>query len=104
MMFAVIKASGFQFVVTKGEKIKIPAAIGEKGKEIEFDKVLMLKDNGGTVVGQPYVKGAKVKGVVRECGRLPKVVVFKFKKKEKYRRKKGHHQDFCEVEITDILK
>jgi large subunit ribosomal protein L21 len=103
-MFAVIKASGFQFVVTKGEKIKIPAVIGEKGKEIEFDKVLMLKDDGETVVGRPYVKGAKVKGVVRECGRLPKVVVFKFIKKEKYRRKKGHRQDFCEVEITDILK
>lgn len=103
-MFAVIKASGFQFVVTKGEKIKIPAVIGEKGKEIEFDKVLLLKDDGETVVGRPYVKGAKVKGVVRECGRLPKVVVFKFIKKEKYRRKKGHRQDFCEVEITDILK
>jgi large subunit ribosomal protein L21 len=103
-MFAVIKASGFQFVVTKGEKIKIPAVIGEKGKEIEFDKVLMFKDNGETIVGRPYVKGAKVKGVVRECGRLPKVIVFKFIKKEKYRRKKGHHQDFCEVEITDILK
>lgn len=103
-MFAVIKASGFQFVVTKGEKIKIPGAVGEKGKEIEFDKVLMLKDDGETVVGRPYVKGAKVKGVVRECGRLPKIVVFKFIKKEKYRRKKGHHQDFCEVEITDILK
>ncbi len=103
-MFAVIKASGFQFVVTKGEKIKIPAVIGEKGKEIEFDKVLMLKDDGETVVGRPYVKGAKVKGVVRECGRLPKVIVFKFIRKEKYRRKKGHRQDFCEVEITDILK
>lgn len=103
-MFAVIKASGFQFVVTKGEKIKIPAVIGEKGKEIEFDKVLMLKDDGETVVGRPYVKGAKVKGVVRECGRLPKIVVFKFIRKEKYRRKKGHRQDFCEVEITDILK
>lgn len=103
-MFAVIKASGFQFVVTKGEKIKIPAVIGEKGKEIEFDKVLMLKDDGETVVGRPYVKGATVKGVVRECGRLPKVIVFKFIRKEKYRRKKGHRQDFCEVEITDILK
>jgi large subunit ribosomal protein L21 len=103
-VFAVIRASGFQYVVTKGEKIKIPAAIGEKGKEVEFDRVLMLKDNGDTVVGRPYVAGAKVKGVVRKCGRLPKVVVFKFIKKEKYRRKRGHRQDYCEVEITDILK
>lgn len=103
-MFAVIKTKGFQFVVTKGEKIKIPAVIAEKGEEVEFDKVMMIKDNGKTLVGKPYVKGAKVKGVVKECGRLPKVVVFKFIRKEKYRRKRGHHQAFCEVEITDILK
>ncbi|UCF70789.1 MAG: 50S ribosomal protein L21 [candidate division WOR-3 bacterium] len=103
-MFAVIKTSGFQYVVTKGEKIKIPAALGEKGTEVEFDKVMMIKGNGDTVVGRPFVKGAKVKGVVKECGRLPKVVVFKFIKKEKYRRKRGHHQNFCEIEITDIIK
>ncbi|MGD9379085.1 MAG: 50S ribosomal protein L21 [candidate division WOR-3 bacterium] len=103
-MFAVIETKGFQFVVTKGEKIKIPAIIAEKGTEVEFDKVMMIKDNGKTLVGKPYVKGAKVKGVVKECGRFPKVIVFKFKRKTKYRRKRGHRQSFCEVEITDILQ
>lgn len=103
-MFAVIETKGFQFVVTKGEKIKIPVIIAEKGKEVEFEKVMMIKDDGKTLVGKPYLKGAKVKGIVRECGRLPKIIVFKFIRKEKYRRKRGHHQDFCEVEITDILK
>ncbi|KPL14789.1 hypothetical protein AMJ74_02715 [candidate division WOR_3 bacterium SM1_77] len=103
-MFAVIETKGFQFVVTKGEKIKIPAIIADEGKEVEFDKVMMIKDDGKTLVGKPYVKGAKVKGIVRECGRLPKIIVFKFIRKEKYRRKRGHHQAFCEVEITDILK
>ena len=103
-MFAVIRTNGYQYVVSKGEKITIPASIGEKGKEVEFDKVMMLKDNGGTQVGRPYVEGAKVKGIIRECSRLPKVVVFKFTRKEKYRRKRGHHQDYCEVEITDIIK
>ncbi len=103
-MFAVINTNGVQFVVTRGERIKIQANLGEKGKEVEFDKVMMIKDNGDTVVGRPFVEGAKVKGVIRECGRLPKIVVFKFIRKEKYRRKRGHHQDFCEVEITDIIK
>jgi large subunit ribosomal protein L21 len=103
-VFAVIETKGFQFVVTKGEKIKIPAIIAEKGTEVEFDKVMMIKDNGKTLVGKPYVKGAKVKGVVKECGRFPKVIVFKFKRKTKYRRKRGHRQSFCEVEITDILQ
>jgi large subunit ribosomal protein L21 len=103
-MFAVINTNGVQFVVTRGEKIKIQANLGEKGKEVEFDKVMMIKDNGDTVVGRPFIEGAKVKGVIRECGRLPKIVVFKFIRKEKYRRKRGHHQDFCEIEITDIIK
>jgi len=103
-MFAVIETKGFQFVVTKGQKIKIPALIAEKGKEVEFDKVMMIKDDGKTLVGKPYVEGAKVRGIVKECGRLPKVVVFKFIRKEKYRRKRGHHQSFCEVEITSIQK
>ncbi|UCG29658.1 MAG: 50S ribosomal protein L21 [candidate division WOR-3 bacterium] len=103
-MFAVINTNGVQFVVTRGERIKIQANLGEKGKEVEFDKVMMIKDDGDTVVGRPFVKGAKVKGVIKECGRLPKIVVFKFIRKEKYRRKHGHRQDFCEVEITDIIK
>lgn len=103
-MFAVIETNGYQFVVTKGEKIKIPAVLGEKGKELEFDKVMMLKDDSNMEVGRPFVQGARVKGVIRKCGRLPKVIVFKFTRKEKYRRKRGHHQDFCEVEITDIVR
>jgi len=103
-MFAVINTNGVQFVVTRGERIKIMANLGETGKEIEFDKVMMIKDNGETVVGRPFVKGAKVRGVIRESGHLPKVIVFKFRRKEKYRRKRGHRQDFSEVEITDIIK
>ncbi len=103
-MFAVIKANGYQYLVSKGEKITIPARIGEVGKKVEFNQVLMIKDNGKTTFGQPYIKGAKVKGVVKTQGKLPKVIVFKFKRRLKYRRKKGHRQDFSEVEITDITK
>jgi len=103
-MFAVIKTNGFQFLVSKGEKITIPALVGEVGKEVEFDQVLMIKDNGNTTVGRPYVKGAKVLGMVRKQGRLPKVIVFKFKRRIKYRRKRGHRQDYSEVEITQIAR
>jgi large subunit ribosomal protein L21 len=103
-MFAVIRTKGFQYLVSKGESIIIPARIGEVGKRVEFDQVLMIRDNGNTTFGQPYVKGAKVKGVIKNTGRLPKVIVFKFKRRLKYRRKKGHRQDFSEVEIIDIVK
>ena len=103
-MFAVIKTKGYQYLVKKGEKITIPALIGGAGSEVEVDKVLMLKDNDNTKVGTPYVEGVKVKGIVKQSGKLPKIIVFKFTRREKYRRKKGHRQDFTEVEITDIIR
>jgi large subunit ribosomal protein L21 len=104
VIFAVIKTNGYQYLVSKGEKIIVPASIGKTGKEIVFDKVLMIKDKTGPVFGQPYIDGSKVKGIVREQGRMPKVVVFKFRRRKKYRRKTGHRQDFSKIEITDIVK
>ncbi|MEO0096304.1 MAG: 50S ribosomal protein L21 [candidate division WOR-3 bacterium] len=103
-MFAVIKTNSYQYVVSKGDKVIIPAVLGESGKEIEFDKILMIKDESGVLVGKPYVEGAVVKGVIRKTGKLPKVMVYKFIRRENYRRKKGHRQLFSEVEITDIIK
>lgn len=103
-MFAVIRANGYQYLVSKGEIITIPAHIGELGKEVEFDKVLMIKENTNTLFGKPYLDGSKVKGIIRKHGRLPKIVVFKFRRRKKYRNKKGHRQDFSQIEITDIVK
>jgi len=103
-MFAVIRTNGYQYVVAKGESIKIPARIGEPGKNIEFDKILMLKDNDNTLIGKPYVEGVKVKGTVKKHGRFPKAIIYKFTRRENYRRKRGHRQDFTEVEITDIAR
>lgn len=103
-MFAVIRTKGYQFLVRKGERIKIPVRMANVGTRVVFDQVLLVKDNSATVVGQPYVEGAKVKGIVRETGKSSKVIVYKFKRRKKYRRKRGHRQDFCEVEILDIEK
>ncbi|MGB9721369.1 MAG: 50S ribosomal protein L21 [bacterium] len=102
-MFAVIKTNNHQYVVSKGEKIIIPENIGNSGKEVEFNKILMIKDEQGVHIGKPYIQGASVKGVIKKVGKLSKVIVFKFIRRENYRRKKGHRQAFTEVEITDIL-
>jgi len=103
-VFAVIKTNSYQYVVSKGDRVIIPALLGETGKEVEFDKILMIKDNGNVIVGKPYVEGALVKGIIKKAGKLPKVIVYKFIRRENYRRKKGHRQLFTEVEITDIIK
>ncbi len=102
-MFAVIRTDSHQYVVSKGEKIIIPENLGEAGNEVEFNQVLMLKDDRGVVVGKPYIEGASVKGVIKKTGKLPKVIIFKFIRRENYRRKKGHRQPFTEVEITEVL-
>lgn len=103
-MFAVIRTNGYQYLVSKGETITIPAQIGEVGKKIEFNEVMMIKEKSKTVFGKPYIQGSKVKGIVKEHGKLPKVIVFKFRKRKKYRRKRGHRQEFSQIEITDIIK
>ncbi len=103
-MFAVIRTNNHQYVVSKGEKIIVPAILGESGKEIEFNKVLMIKDENNVLVGKPFIEGASVKGVIKKTGKMPKVIVFKFIRRENYRRKKGHRQSFTEVEITEITK
>lgn len=103
-MFAVIRTNNHQYVVSKGEKIIVPAILGESGKEVEFNKVLMIKDENNVLVGKPFIEGASVKGVIKKTGKMPKVVVFKFIRRENYRRKKGHRQSFTEVEITEITK
>ena len=103
-MFAVVATNGFQYLVSKGEKIVIPALVSEVGKKITFDKVLLIKENGETTIGKPYVKGAQVEGIVQNQGKMPKKIVYKFKRRLKYRRKRGHRQDFSEIEITAIKK
>lgn len=101
-MFAVIKAKGYQYVVSEGDRIVIPARFAEINETVEFKEVLMIKDNGNTAVGMPFLKGVTVRAKVIKTGKMPKQIVFKFRRRKKYRRKAGHKQDFCEVEITAI--
>lgn len=101
-MFAVIKAKGYQYVVSKGDKVVIPARIADVGETIEFSDVLMIKDNGNISLGKPFIKGASVHAKVIKTGKLPKKIVYKFRRRKKYRRKAGHKQDFCEIEIIAI--
>jgi large subunit ribosomal protein L21 len=109
MVLAVIKTGGKQYIVTPGKKIKISPSslkLGEtekiKGKELIFDKVLLLEKNKKIEIGQPFIKNAKVIGKVLKQGKGKKVIVFKYKPKKRYKKKKGHRQKFIEVEIKKI--
>ncbi len=105
--FAVIQTGGKQYKVSQGafvtiEKIKTVGVDYKKGDKISFDKVLLTNDGKDTVVGMPYVKGAKVDAEIMEIGRARKVLVMKYKQKSRYLRRNGHRQPFFQVKITSV--
>jgi large subunit ribosomal protein L21 len=101
-MYAVIKTGGQQFRVAKGDKLSIQKTDAEAGKSITLDEVMMVNDGKKATVGAPLIKGATVTAKVVEQYRDEKVVIFKKKRRQNYRRTKGHRQHLTLIEITDI--
>lgn len=97
-MFAVIKTGGKQYRVEAGDVIVVEKLPVEENGAVTFDEVLMAGDK----VGTPLVDGAKVSGTVLAQTRDKKVIVFKKKRRQNYRRKHGHRQHISVVRITDI--
>jgi large subunit ribosomal protein L21 len=101
-MFAIIETGGKQYKAIVGGKIKIEKLAVETGSSYVFDKVLLIDDDKETLVGTPYLKGAKVEAKILGEHRYKKVITFKIKPKKRYRKKQGHRQFYTEVEITKI--
>lgn len=101
-MFAVIRTGGKQYKVASGDVIRVEKLAGEPGATISLDDVLMVSDGGSTSVGTPVVAGASVTAEVVAQDRGPKIIVFKKKRRQNYRRKNGHRQDLTVLRITGI--
>lgn len=102
MKYALLESGGKQYVAREGEVIEVDRLPVELGEAIDFKDVLLVVENAKVHVGTPYVKGAKVRGTVAEQLKAPKVIVFKYIPKERYRRKRGHRQRFTRVAIDKI--
>lgn len=102
-MLAVIKTGGKQYIVAPGQKIKIEKLDKKAGEDVVFNEVLLLEKGKKVEIGTPFVKGAKVTGKILGQGKGKKVIVFKYKAKKRYQVKKGHRQQFTEVEILKIV-
>lgn len=102
-MFAVIKTGGKQYKVTADDVLQIEKLNAEAGDAIIFDEVLMVGADGDVTIGTPLVEGASVAAELVEQKRDKKIVVFKKKRRQNYRRKAGHRQHLSVVRITDIL-
>ncbi len=102
-MYALVEIKGKQYKAEKGNTLKVDRIEGVKGDTVEFDSVLMVHDDNGVKIGTPYVDGAKVSSIVEEQGRDRKVVVYKYKKRKNYRRKRGHRQAFTLLRVDNIV-
>ena len=101
-MYAIVEIAGQQFKVEEGKKIFVHRLEVENEKEIEFDQVLLIEDEGKIIIGEPTIKDAVVEGKIIEQVRGDKVIVFKKKRKKGYRIRNGHRQYFTQVQIVSI--
>jgi len=101
-LYAIIEAGGKQYRVSEGDLIDVERRSGEVGQAVDFQEVLLVGDQETIHVGKPVLAGARVVGTIAEQGKEAKIIVFKFKRRKKYRRKQGHRQLFTRVRIDQI--
>ncbi len=101
-MFAIAKIKGFQYLVKEGDKIIIPHSLIPEGETVKFDEVLFIKTPEKSIIGNPVIKEASIEARVLSHFKGEKVRIFKFRRRENYRRKKGHRDLLTQIEITKI--
>lgn len=101
-MYAIIETGGKQYKVSEGDIITVEKLAVEAGSEYTFDKVLVLAKEGDIKVGAPYVEGAAVTAEVIGDGKAKKVVIYKYKPKKGFHKKKGHRQPYTMLKIGSI--
>ena len=101
-MYAIVEIAGQQFKVEEGQKIFVHRLEAEIGTDVEFDKVLLIDDDGKITIGEPVIADFIVDGRVLNNVKGDKVIVFKKKRRKGYRVKNGHRQQFTQVEIMSI--
>lgn len=102
MRYAIIQSGGKQYKAVEGETIEVDSVADEVGKKVEIEHVLLISDGGKILVGTPTVSGAKVAATVVAQDKGPKVTVFKYKPKIRYRVKTGHRQQLTRLMIDSI--
>jgi len=102
-MFAVIKTGGKQYKVQVGDILHIEKLTVEEGQKLTFDQVLLIEDNGKTLIGTPFIEDALVRAEVVENFKDKKVIVFKKKRRKQYKKKRGHRQELTRIKVEEII-
>ncbi len=102
-MYAIIEDGAHQYKVAAGTKLDVQLHdLADQQQTIEFDKVLLVNDDGNVKVGQPYIPGAKVTASIEGELKGDKITIIKFRRRKNYRRKQGHRQKYLRVAIDKI--
>ena len=101
-MYAIVDIAGQQFKVEQGRKIYVHRLQANEGDKVEFDKVLLVENEGKISVGSPVISGAKVNATVVSHVKGDKVIVFKKKRRKGYQKWNGHRQQFSQIQIDGI--
>lgn len=102
MKYAIIESGGKQYRATVGGTIEVDRLSVEEGQKVELGSILLVVDEDKVSVGTPTVAGAKISATVMGMVKGPKVVVFKYRPKKRYRVKNGHRQQYTRLQIDSI--
>ncbi len=103
MRYAIVEAMGHQYRVEPEGYLEVDRLPFEVGEEVELERVLLVVDGDQVHVGQPTVPGARVRAVVVEHFKGPKILVFKYKPRKRYRRRLGYRHRYTRLQIKEIL-
>ncbi|MCL1786586.1 MAG: 50S ribosomal protein L21 [Defluviitaleaceae bacterium] len=101
-MYAIIETGGKQYKVQAGDVITVEKLGADAGTSFTFDRVLSILDGDNSVFGAPTIKGATVTAQVLGDGKAKKVIVYKYKAKKGFHKKKGHRQPFTQLKIEAV--
>lgn len=102
-MYAIVEIAGQQFKVEKDRKIFVNRLAQNEGESVEFDRVLLIDNEGAVKIGAPTIEGAKVTAKVLEHLKGDKVIVFHKRRRKGYEKKNGHRQYLSQIQIESIL-
>jgi large subunit ribosomal protein L21 len=102
-MYAIVEIAGHQFKVEKDKKVYVHRLPQDEGADVEFERVLLVDNEGAISVGAPVVEGAKVTATVLKHLKGDKVIVFKKKRRKGYRKKNGHRQYLSQIQINEVI-
>ncbi len=102
MSYAIVESGGKQYVAREGQALEVDRLPVEVGKAVEFDRILLVVDGSDVRIGTPAVQGIKVHATVTEHTKGTKVIVYRYIPKERYRKKRGHRQQYTRVMVDGI--